>query len=212
MFLYAIMLTTALLQGPYEKVDTVVTEMPIAGITTVLDTKITEVQIAGITTILDNPVKEIRDEAPQEKKTTKKKVKKAKAKETALSKYTDEEISYFERLVEAEATGGDIESKKNVASVVINRVHSDRFEPDTIVGVINQKNPTQFSPTSDGRIWKVTVTDDTRAAVKYVLENGPTTSALYFCNYRDVKNLQTQAWFRRLTYLFTDDVGHSFYK
>lgn len=158
--------------------------------------------IAGISTVVNNAEPEDLQEAIPTKVVKKKKVKKQ-------SIYTNEEISYLERLVEAEATGGDAEAKRNVASVVINRVKSKDF-PNKIIEVINQKS--QFSPTSDGRIWSVTVTDETRAAVKYVLQNGPTNQGLFFCNSADVKNLQTLQWFSTLEYITTDSIGHSFYK
>lgn len=123
--------------------------------------------------------------------------------------FSPEEIEVLYRIVEAEVTKGDIEAKKNVASVILNRVHSDGF-PDTISEVVFQKG--QFSPVEDKRYWQVDITDETKEAVNFVLANGPTTDALYFCNL-DLASRKMKNWFRNnLVYLFTDKVNHSFYK
>lgn len=113
------------------------------------------------------------------------------------------------RITEAEATGASVEARKNVASVIINRVNSNKF-PNSIEGVVFQKG--QFSPIQDQRYYNVTVTDKTVQAVDSVLQDGVTNNALFFCNYRDVKSLSTQKWFNKLSYQFKDDSGHSFYK
>lgn len=123
--------------------------------------------------------------------------------------YTSQEIEVLHRITEAEATGASIEAKKNVASVIINRVRSDRF-PDTIEGVVFQKS--QFSPIYDGRFYSVDITNETIQAVDSVLNNSVTNNALFFCNYKDVGSLSTQKWFNNLTYLFKDDSEHSFYR
>lgn len=62
---------------------------------------------------------------------------------------TDEEKELMARLVHAEAKGESYEGKVAVATVVLNRVDSERF-PDTIKEVIYAKN--QFSPVADGSI------------------------------------------------------------
>lgn len=120
------------------------------------------------------------------------------------------DISMLERIVEAEATGGDIQSKTHIASVILNRIQSDEF-PDTVEGVIFQRNgnTVQFAPIKDGRYYKVNITEETKQAVKYVLENGDTAkNALYFCNEADIKT----NWFNTLDRLFKDDLGHTFFK
>ena len=74
------------------------------------------------------------------------------------------------QIVEAEATGGDIKSKILIANVVLNRVKDSRF-PDTIYDVVWQTagGSPQFSPTDDGRIYTVSITDDTIEAVDRAL-------------------------------------------
>lgn len=123
---------------------------------------------------------------------------------------SDDEVAILERIVEAEATDGDIESKMHVAHVVLNRCLSSEF-PNSVKGVVFQKK--QFSPISDGRYYKVVITDETREAVQNAIYSDDTTDgALYFANISLVKNTKTKGWFSTLNYLFTDTVGHSFYK
>lgn len=119
------------------------------------------------------------------------------------------EISVLNRIVEAEATGGTIQQKINVAKCIINRMYSDKF-PNTIHGVVFQYN--QFQPTFDGRYYSVSIKDDTVKAVKIAMnyykednENG-----LYFMarNSSSVKNVN---WFdNKLDFLFNDGIHDHF--
>lgn len=120
----------------------------------------------------------------------------------------EDDISVLERIVEAECTGGDIASKKNVASVILNRVDHPSFA-DSVTNVVFQGR--QFSPTIDGRYWSVVVTNETKQAVNEVLQNGRTNDALYFANISAVKNEKIKEWFKTLNFLYIDDIGHSFY-
>lgn len=126
-----------------------------------------------------------------------------------INSISNADISMLERIVEAEATAGNIESKTHIASVILNRLISDKF-PNSIEGVIFQRNGkvVQFSPIKDGRYYSVIVTKDTKEAVQEVLKNGDTTKgALYFCNPSDIKT----KWFNSLNKLFTDEIGHTFF-
>ena len=70
------------------------------------------------------------------------------------------------QIVEAEATGEDLEGKMLIANVIMNRVRDTRF-PDTIEGVVWQQidGSAQFQPTIDGRINTVEITQSTIEAV-----------------------------------------------
>lgn len=81
---------------------------------------------------------------------------------------TDNDYNNFLRIVEAEATGGDIKSKILVADVIINRVRRKDF-PNTITDVIFQGNGQQFQPVMDGRFYTVNVTESTVEAVDRAL-------------------------------------------
>lgn len=79
---------------------------------------------------------------------------------------TEEEIAIFERIVEAEVTTNNYEGKLAVANVILNRIESERF-PNTMKDVVFAKR--QFSPISDGRYYKVKVTDLTKEVVQDAL-------------------------------------------
>lgn len=131
-----------------------------------------------------------------------------------IANYSEVEIEILERIAEAEATSGNIKSKENIVSVILNRVSSTSF-PDTIEKVVFQhtKNYYQFSSVGDKRYFKVNITNETKEAVRNVIENGRTTEALYFFNMKDVQSNKIKKWIsNRLTFVFKDDINHSFYK
>ena len=97
------------------------------------------------------------------------------------------EYNVLLRIVEAEAGGEDITGKMLVANVIMNRVQSGRF-PDTVTEVVYQKNANgkaQFSPTVNGRIDSVRVSQETVDAVERVLGGEDSSNgALYFRSVR----------------------------
>lgn len=100
----------------------------------------------------------------------------------ALSKsveteFTEEEIEYMERCVEAEAGDQGIIGKCLVVDVILNRVESDQF-PNNIIDVINQEG--QFAVVSCGSINTVSVTDETRVVVAVELYKRIDHEILYF--------------------------------
>lgn len=112
------------------------------------------------------------------------------------------------KIVEAEAGGEDITGKMLVANVILNRVNSDCF-PDTVTEVVYQKqNGTpQFSPTADGRIESVNISQETLEAVQRVMngEDG-SNGALFFrsihCN---------STWFDNALTRVAEHGNHIFY-
>ena len=122
---------------------------------------------------------------------------------------TEDELDLFERIIQAEAGGQDLKGKILVANVVLNRVKSPKFASN-IKDVIMAKG--QFSPVSNGRIWTVKVSDETREAARRAL-NGEDYSqgALYFMA-RSASSSNNVTWFdRALTRLFKHG-GHEFFK
>ncbi|WP_276357333.1 cell wall hydrolase [Cohnella caldifontis] len=90
------------------------------------------------------------------------------------------ELALLAKLVEAEAGDEPYEGKLAVASVVLNRVHSDDY-PDTVKGVIYA--PSQFSPAGNGQLDKTTPSKESLQAAKAALSgenNVP--GAVYFFN------------------------------
>jgi N-acetylmuramoyl-L-alanine amidase len=125
---------------------------------------------------------------------------------------SQEDIDNLMRIVEAEAGCEDLNGKLLVAEVVINRVKSDLF-PDNVTDVIYQRsnNTTQFSPVSNGRIYSVNISQDTKTAVYSALRGSDISKgALYFMA-RKYSEPQNVLWFENnLNFLFTYG-NHDFY-
>ena len=118
----------------------------------------------------------------------------------------EESRAILERIVEAEATGGTVEQKMNVASCVLVRVQSKKW-PSTVKGVVFDNDGTtwQFTPVSDGRYYTVKVTEDTKEAVERVSKNGLTHSCDFFCSYESYT--KEGSWHRKhLEYGFEDGI------
>jgi len=124
--------------------------------------------------------------------------------------FTDDELTMIHRMVEAEATGGTIESRTHVANVIINRVLSDDF-PNTVKKVLFQKR--QFSPVADGRYYSVKVTDSTIKAVYTANNNPDTTHGSTFFMVRRYSDRSNVTWFdKNLEFVFEDELGHEFFR
>ncbi len=126
---------------------------------------------------------------------------------------TEKEFSEFVRVVEAEVTGDNpfgvnyddaYKSKLLVAQVILNRVESPDF-PNTVHDVIFQKNA--FTPLVDGRYWEVEISQVTIDACKdaLLLE---TEDITYGCEFFSSGTKECKYG----SYVFTDNVGHSFFK
>lgn len=129
----------------------------------------------------------------------------------------EESREILERIVEAEATGGNVVQKMNVASCVLARVHSEKW-PNTVKGVVfdNDGIVWQFSPVSDGRYYTVKITDGTREAVERVSREGLTHRCTWFCSdgsYNKKNEKGEYISYHRLhhTYGFFDGEHHYFY-
>lgn len=115
----------------------------------------------------------------------------ARGAQTTISSYSEEDIEWLARIIEAEAGNQSYLGKLAVGSVVINRKNDDQF-PDTVKEVIFQKG--QFTPVANGRIHKVKPSEDSFKAAKEVLKGtkDPTDGALFFYNPR----IATDRWIR----------------
>lgn len=134
-------------------------------------------------------------------------------KKDTVIKLSSDDYQNLLKIVEAEAGGEDDVGKMLVANVVINRVMDEQF-PDTVTEVVFQKENgiTQFSPISDGRFQKITVTDNTIEVVERALmgEN-VANGALYFAS-RASADPERMHWFdTQLTFLFSYG-GHEFFQ
>ena len=81
--------------------------------------------------------------------------------------YTEEDLYFMSRIVQAEAGYCEREMIEGVASVIMNRVNDDRF-PDTVYGVVSQSGQYSTFATVDSQV----PTDDVIDVCIDVLENG----------------------------------------
>jgi len=126
---------------------------------------------------------------------------------------TEKEFKEFVRVVEAEVTGDNpfgttydeaFKCKLAVAQVILNRVESPHF-PDTVHDVIFQKNA--FTPLVDGRYYEVEISQVTIDACKAALLTS-TKDLTYGCEFFSSGTKECKYG----SYVFTDTVGHSFFK
>ena len=125
---------------------------------------------------------------------------------------SDADYDNLLRIVEAEAGTEDIKGRVLVANVILNRLKNDEF-PDTVTGVVwdQRYGVPQFSPTYDGKIYEVTVTDGTREAVKQALEGVDYSEGALFFIQRSAAEKHNVTWFdKELKKLFKYGV-HEFY-
>lgn len=124
---------------------------------------------------------------------------------TLYDVYTEEELDLLFRVVEAEVTDGDFDSKCNVASVIFNRLNIGWWGNELESVLLCDR---QFKVVSNNRYMKVEVTDSTIDACEYVFENGDTTGgALYF------DSTKGNSWAHdNCEFMFSDRVGHWFYR
>lgn len=124
-----------------------------------------------------------------------------------------QDYSTLLNIVEAECTGGDEKSKLLVADVILNRVRDEHF-PDSVYDVVWQKlgGTAQFSPTQDGRMGRLEITDSTISAVNRAVDGEDISKGALFFMAREYSSESNVEWFdEKLTYLYSYG-GHDFYK
>ena len=125
---------------------------------------------------------------------------------------SDEDYETLLKIVEAEAGGEDEMGKILVANVIFNRIKHPEF-PSTVTEVVwqNVAGSPQFSPTADGRINTVTVSEETREAVNKASDGEDySRGALYFVE-ESTADQDNVKWFKSdLKFLFKHGV-HAFY-
>ena len=125
---------------------------------------------------------------------------------------SDDDYDTLLRIVEAEAGSEDIKGRVLVANVIMNRVKSEDF-PNTVTEVVwdNSDGVPQFSPTYDGRINEVAVSDETREAVKQALKGTDYSEGALFFIQKSAAEEHNVKWFEKdLKRLFKYGV-HEFY-
>lgn len=125
---------------------------------------------------------------------------------------SDEDYDTLLHIVEAEAGTEDIKGRVLVANVIMNRVKNAEF-PNTVTEVVweTTNGVPQFSPTYDGRINEVEVTDETREAVRQALEGTDYSEGALFFIQKSEAEKHNVTWFEKdLKRLFKHGV-HEFY-
>lgn len=117
---------------------------------------------------------------------------------------SDEDYDTLLRIVEAEAGSEDIKGRVLVANVIMNRVKSDDF-PNTVTEVVwdNSDGVPQFSPTYDGRINEVTVSDETKEAVKQALKGTDYSEGALFLSRNPRRKLITLNGLKKISESFS---------
>lgn len=119
--------------------------------------------------------------------------------ETIYDYFSEEELDLFFRVVQAEV--GDeysFEQKVNVAVVIFNRLHDERF-PNTLSEILT---PDQFQPISDGRYKYIDVSLNTILACEYAFQIGNDKEECLFFDSNNKLNYE---------FVFNDGI-HNFYK
>ncbi len=126
--------------------------------------------------------------------------------ETIYDYFDEFELDLLFRIVETEVRGeNNFDEKVNVANVIFNRIDHEDF-PMNLIEILTERP--QFSSYISGDYKNVTVTETTILACEYAFQFPDTTNgALWFDSTRG------NSWAdRNREYIFTDSVGHSFYR
>lgn len=126
---------------------------------------------------------------------------------------SDEDYDTLLRIVEAEAGTEDLKGRILVGNVIMNRVKSDKY-PNTVTDVVWEyvDGVPQFSPVYDGSIDTATVSDETREAVKQILEGVDYSDGALFFIMKSAAESYNVKWFEEeLEFMFKHGV-HEFYK
>ena len=176
-----------------------------------IGTSCEQVMVGQRIKVIENNVAEFDDSSSMESK-----INDLDAKTTALAQsarmMSDEDYDTLLHIVEAEAGTEDVKGRVLVANVIMNRIKNDEF-PDTVTEVVWQRidGVPQFSPTYDGRIYEVSVTDETKEAVRQALEGVDYSEGALFFIQKSEAEAHNVSWFEKdLKRLFKYGV-HEFY-
>ncbi len=101
---------------------------------------------------------------------------------TETNDYSEEDLYWLSRIIEAEAGGESFEGKLAVGAVVMNRVNDARF-PGTVYGVIFDFScGVQFSPAANGTVYNTPSENSVEAARQCLGGKNILPDALFFMN------------------------------
>ena len=121
--------------------------------------------------------------------------------------YTEDEILWLGRIIEAESRGEPLRGKIAVGNVILNRVKSREY-PDTIYNVIFDRNHgVQFQPAANGTIYNTPSADSIISAKRALRNENYVGNSLYFLNPRKSSNF----WITNNRPYYTTIANHDFY-
>ena len=121
--------------------------------------------------------------------------------------YTDDDIYWLSRIINAESGAEPMNGKIAVANTIINRVLSHEF-PNTIYGVIfDKKYGVQFQPTINGTIYNTPLGDSVIAAKRALKGENIASECMYFLNPR----IATNFWIPKNREFYMSIGNHDFY-
>ena len=126
--------------------------------------------------------------------------------ETIYDYFDTSELDLLFHIIETEVRGeNNFDEKVNVANVIFNRIKHEDF-PTNLIDILTEYP--QFSSYTSGAYKSVEITETTILACEYAFQFPDTTNgALWFDSTRG------NSWAdRNREYIFTDSVGHSFYR
>lgn len=121
--------------------------------------------------------------------------------------YSNDEVFWLGRIIEAESSGEPNKGKVAVGNVILNRVKSKEF-PNTIYGVIfDRKNGVQFEPIINNTIYN-TPSNASIISAKHALNNTNFVgNSLFFLNPRTASS----SWITNNRVFYTTIANHDFY-
>jgi len=127
--------------------------------------------------------------------------------ESPSAEYSESDLYWLSRIIEAEASGESQQGKIAVGNCVINRTKSHEF-PNSIYDVIfDRKHGVQYQPTANGRIYNTPSDESVQAAKDALNGHSVVGNALYFCSVR----VAPYSWASKNRKYLTTIGNHVFY-
>jgi len=121
--------------------------------------------------------------------------------------YTEDDVVWLSKIINAESSGESLTGKIAVGNVVLNRVKSSEY-PNTIYGVIFDKNHgVQFEPVINGSIYNTPSYDSVLAAKMALEGTSHVGDSLFFCN----PITSTNSWIKNNRPFYSMIGNHAFY-
>jgi len=121
--------------------------------------------------------------------------------------YTEDEVYWLSRIIEAEASGEPLKGKVAVGEVILNRVESSEF-PNTIWEVIFDTNfGVQFEPVANGSIYNTPSEESIEAAKIALSGSNHVGNSLYFLN----PSIAESKWIMNNREFYATIANHEFY-